>query len=162
MPPPTVSGRKISAATAAIVCARAWRLSIVAVTSRMTTSSMPSTLYRLASAAGSPASRRPSKLTPLTTLPSRTSRHAMMRLDSIRLRSFGAVAQQVVPVTQDLQPDVTGLLGMELHRRHPIALDRGAERHTVLADRRRVIRHWRRIGMGEIGLCSASDAGHQP
>ena len=44
MPPPPQRGRKISRATAARVLARAWRDSSVAVTSRMTISSMPSTL----------------------------------------------------------------------------------------------------------------------
>ena len=44
MPPPTVNGRKISRATASIVLARACRRSRVAVMSRITTSSMPSTL----------------------------------------------------------------------------------------------------------------------
>ena len=44
MPPPTVSGRNISRATASIVRAIAWRFSSVAVMSRITTSSIPSTL----------------------------------------------------------------------------------------------------------------------
>jgi hypothetical protein len=44
MPPPTVSGRKISRATALMVRAIAWRFSSVAVISSTTTSSMPSTL----------------------------------------------------------------------------------------------------------------------
>ena len=44
MPPPTHSGRKISHATARMVSASALRPSMVAVTSRMTTSSMPSRL----------------------------------------------------------------------------------------------------------------------
>ena len=44
IPPPTQSGRKISRATAWIVRASAFRFSMVAVTSRITTSSMPSRL----------------------------------------------------------------------------------------------------------------------
>ena len=44
IPPPTQSGRKISRATAWIVRAMALRFSMVAVTSRITTSSMPSRL----------------------------------------------------------------------------------------------------------------------
>ena len=83
MPPPTARGMNSSRATARIVSASARRSSIVAVMSRMTSSSMPSRLYRRASSAGSPADRRPSKFTPLTTWPLRTSRQAMMRLESI-------------------------------------------------------------------------------
>jgi hypothetical protein len=44
MPPPTASGMKSSRDTARIVSASARRDSIVAVTSRMTSSSMPSSL----------------------------------------------------------------------------------------------------------------------
>src|SRR5438093_360809 len=83
MPPPTASGMKSSRATREIVSASARRASRVAVTSRITSSSMPSALYRRASSAGSPADRSPSKLTPLTTWPFLTSRQAMMRLESI-------------------------------------------------------------------------------
>ena len=87
MPPPTASGMKSSRATREIVSASARRASRVAVTSRITSSSMPSALYRRASSAGSPAERSPSKLTPLTTWPFLTSRHAMMRLESIEILS---------------------------------------------------------------------------
>ena len=83
IPPPTASGMNSSRATSRMVSASARRASSVAVMSRMTSSSIPSLLYRRASSAGLPADRSPSKFTPLTTCPSRTSRQAMMRLDNM-------------------------------------------------------------------------------
>src|SRR6476619_3145312 len=47
--------------------------------SRKVSSSAPSSSYRRASSTGSPASTRSTKLTPLTTRPSETSRHGMTR-----------------------------------------------------------------------------------
>src|SRR6478609_5336828 len=47
--------------------------------SRKVSSSAPSSSYRRASSTGSPASTRSTKLTPLTTRPSDTSRHGMTR-----------------------------------------------------------------------------------
>src|SRR6185295_11878103 len=55
-----------------------------AVMSRKTSSSAPSSEYRRPHSMGSPASRNPTKLTPLTTRPSLTSRQGMMRLANIR------------------------------------------------------------------------------
>ena len=72
---------------------------------------MPSRLYRRASSAGSPADLRPSKLTPLTTCPLRTSRQAMIRLDSID------------EVAEDLQADVSRFFRVELHAGDVAPLD---------------------------------------
>src|SRR3954452_8731433 len=47
--------------------------------SRKVSSSAPSASYTRASSTGSPASRRPTKLTPLTTRPAVTSRQGMTR-----------------------------------------------------------------------------------
>src|SRR5262245_6174288 len=122
MPPPTASGMNSSRATARIVSASACRRSNVAVMSRMTSSSTPSPLYRLASSAGSPAARKPSKLMPLTTCPSRTSRQAMMRFDSMKLPGDA----QKIP--EHLETHVAGFLGMELHAGDVAALDDRCER----------------------------------
>src|SRR5574337_1492842 len=53
--------------------------------SRKTSSSAPCWSYRAATSAGSPASRRSTNRVPLTTRPSLTSRHGMIRLASIVL-----------------------------------------------------------------------------
>src|SRR6476660_7362707 len=55
------------------------RLPEDAVTSRNVSSSAPPLSYRCASSTGSPASRSPSKLMPLTTRPASTSRHGITR-----------------------------------------------------------------------------------
>src|SRR5437588_7556514 len=60
------------------------RFSCDAVMSRKTSSSPPSCSYRAASSTGSPASRRFTKLVPLTTRPESTSRHGMTRLSNTR------------------------------------------------------------------------------
>src|SRR4029453_2667386 len=111
--------------------------------------------------AGSPASRRPSKLTPLTTFPSRTSRHAMMRLDNIRLRSFKAAGRQAQPVAQDVKTDAPGFFGMKLHAGHVAALDCGAERHSVLANGGRIADHRSREWVREVDLRSVLNSRHQ-
>src|SRR5260370_3689875 len=61
------------------------RLSTEAVMSKKTSSSAPSALYNAASSTGSPASRKLTKLTPLTRRPSVTSRQGMIRLVSMAL-----------------------------------------------------------------------------
>ena len=124
IPPPTVSGRKISCATALIVRASAWRLSSVAVMSSTTTSSMPSTLYRRASSAGSPACRSCWNCTPLTTWPSRTSMQAMMRLVEHQ-------AHTSRKLRRICQPCVARFLRVELHAEDVVALDHRRERVRV-------------------------------
>ena len=65
------------AETISIVVARpSWEAEM----SRNVSSSAPSASYRFASSTGSPASRRPWKLTPLTTRPPSTSRQGMTRM----------------------------------------------------------------------------------
>src|SRR5688500_11485882 len=140
MPPPTVNGMKMRFATAATVAASARRPSSVAVTSRMTTSSIPSWLYRSASSAGSPALRRPSKLTPLTTCPFRTSRQAMIRLDNIQ------------KILQHAKPHIARFFRMKLHAEDLAAFDRTREGHDVRRHRDRLVDHRRRIGVCEIHL----------
>src|SRR4029077_9081238 len=62
------------------------RFSWVAVISRKQSSSAPAASYAIAASTGSPASRRSTKLTPLTTRPSLTSRQGMTRtLNIVRL-----------------------------------------------------------------------------
>src|SRR5215470_538671 len=51
--------------------------------SRKTSSSAPWASYAAASSTGSPASRRPAKLTPLTTRPPSTSRHGITRVATV-------------------------------------------------------------------------------
>src|SRR6266511_866275 len=59
------------------------RRSCEAVMSRKTSSSAPAASYRRAASTGSPASRSFRNRTPLTTRPSLTSRHGMIRLVSL-------------------------------------------------------------------------------
>src|SRR6478736_2280003 len=151
IPPPTESGMNSSRATAPTVAASARRFSMVAVTSRITSSSMPSSLYRRASAAGSPAERRPSNFTPFTTWPSRTSRQAMMRRASMSASRHGdAVGDATQEVGQDLEPRFAGLLRVELHAHHEAVLDRGRERLAVLGHSRRRAVHGPGIRVREI------------
>src|SRR5262245_8678403 len=113
--------------------------------SRTTTSSIPSTLYRLASSAGSPAWRSCWNCTPFTTWPSRTSMHAMMRLVS----TSGAEPQEV---PQDLQTGLAGLLRVKLHTEHAIALDRRGKRLAVRRLTHAVCRYRRSVGVREINV----------
>ena len=61
---------------------------------------------------------------PLVTLPSRTSRHGMIRLASIRV--------QPAEVVEQLEAGVAALLEMELRRDHVVAGDCRDELHTVV------------------------------
>ena len=79
MPPPTVNGMNTCSAVRITTSTMVSRPSDEAVMSRKTSSSAPSASYRAASSTGSPASRRPTKLTPFTTRPPVTSRHGMTR-----------------------------------------------------------------------------------
>src|SRR6201996_6033467 len=78
-PPPTVSGMNTCSAVWRTTSSMVARPEDDAVTSRKVSSSAPSASYAAASSTGSPASRRFSKLTPLTTRPSSTSRQGMTR-----------------------------------------------------------------------------------
>ena len=79
MPPPTVKGMNTFSATFSARDTTVGRSSLEAVMSRNTSSSAPWQSYSVASSTGSPASRIPTKLIPLTTLPSLMSRHGMRR-----------------------------------------------------------------------------------
>src|SRR5215469_12160694 len=78
-PPPTVSGMKQASAVRRTTSRMMPRFSWLAVMSRKVSSSAPAASYATAAATGSPASRRSTKFTPLTTRPSLTSRHGMTR-----------------------------------------------------------------------------------
>src|SRR4051812_31747610 len=80
MPPPIVNGTNTSSAVRRARSTIVSRLPDVAVMSRNTTSSAPSSSYRAASSTGSPASRRSTKFVPFTTRPASTSRQGMIRL----------------------------------------------------------------------------------
>src|SRR5439155_5529268 len=108
----------------------------------MTSSSMPSALYRRASAAGSPAVRSPSKLMPLTTRPARTSRQAMIRLESTR--------RHRKKIAEDPQPHIARLFRMKLHAGHVPTLDNRGKAFAVLGNRDRVGRHRREVAVCEI------------
>src|SRR6267378_2145361 len=93
-PPPTVSGMKQASAVRRTTSSMVPRFSWVAVMSRKHNSSAPAASYAIAASTGSPASRRSTKLTPLTTRPSLTSRQGItrtlnitppLRLQSIRI-----------------------------------------------------------------------------
>ena len=75
------------------------RLSLEAVMSRNTSSSAPSRSYRAASSTGSPASRRSTKLVPLTTRPSVTSRQGITRATFMQL----PLARHRRPAAQPLE-----------------------------------------------------------
>src|SRR5207237_10009404 len=78
-PPPTVSGMKQASAVRRTTSSMVPRFSWVAVMSRKHNSSAPAASYAIAASTGSPASRRSTKLTPLTTRPSLTSRQGITR-----------------------------------------------------------------------------------
>ena len=79
MPPPTVNGMSVSAATFCTMSVKVLRPSWLAVMSRKTSSSAPWLLYSLPSSTGSPACRSCRKFVPLTVCPSFTSRQGMIR-----------------------------------------------------------------------------------
>src|SRR5689334_24216021 len=87
-PPPTVNGMKTFAAVRSTTSIIVFRFSWDAVMSRKQSSSAPSRSYTVATSTGSPASRRLTKLTPLTTRPSFTSRQGMMRLVNMLSSAF--------------------------------------------------------------------------
>src|SRR5260370_21045072 len=92
-PPPTVTGMRTCSAVRRTTSSMVLRRSYEAVMSRKTSSSAPSALYCAASSTGSPASRRFTKLMPLTTRPSFTSRQGIMRRVSIHLLLAQSPAQ---------------------------------------------------------------------
>ena len=85
IPPPTVSGMKTTSAVRRTTSRMISRPSWLAVMSRKTSSSAPSSSYRAATSTGSPASRRLRKFVPLTTRPRFTSRQGITRLANINL-----------------------------------------------------------------------------
>src|SRR5882672_3037088 len=95
-PPPTVSGMKQASAVRRTTSSMVPRFSWVAVMSRKHNSSAPAASYAIAASTGSPASRRSTKLTPLTTRPSLTSRQGITRTLNIivLLRRSAGVADQ--------------------------------------------------------------------
>src|SRR6476659_8626814 len=78
--------------------------------SRKVSSSAPSASYTRAISTGSPASRRPVKLTPLTTRPASTSRHGMTRTARLMRTSLPGGAEQ------DLSPSRLSLRNDPLQR----------------------------------------------
>src|SRR5580658_5495456 len=104
MPPPTASGMKTLRAVRATTSTIVSRASLDAVISRKTNSSAPSRLYRSANSTGSPASRRLTKWTPLTTRPLVTSRHGMMRLANTRRNSSQSADTRDSDQHRDRQP----------------------------------------------------------
>src|SRR3954453_17583851 len=113
MPPPMTNGMNtlsaVRRASSTIVSRRSWD----AVMSRNTTSSAPSPSYRAASSTGSPASRRPTKLVPLTTRPASTSRHGITRL-----RCTASAYERGLGLT-----DREALLVQRLAHDHPAEVD---------------------------------------
>ena len=100
MPPPTVKGMLILAATFFTSSVNVLRPSCEAVISRYTNSSAPSRLYCAPSSTGSPASRKFTKLIPLTVFPSFMSKQGTILLASIynhyfyqvkRIKSFSCI-----------------------------------------------------------------------
>ena len=85
MPPPTVNGILMFSATRITIFAKVLRFSYDAVISRNTSSSAPSSQYLFPRATGSPASLRFVKFTPLTVVPSLTSRQGIIRFASMYL-----------------------------------------------------------------------------
>src|SRR5215475_4138123 len=83
-PPPTVSGMKQASAVRRTTSRMMPRFSWLAVISRKQSSSAPAASYAIAASTGSPASRRSTKLTPLTTRPSLTSRQGITRTLNIQ------------------------------------------------------------------------------
>ena len=77
-----------------------------------------------------------------------------MRLDSMRsaLAHASGLGATSSPVAEDLQAGVARLLGVELHADDVAALDRGAERHAVVADRHGVVDHRRGVRVREVDL----------
>ena len=88
MPPPTVKGMLILAATFLTSSVNVLRPSCEAVISKYTNSSAPSRLYCAPSSTGSPASRKFTKLIPLTVFPSFMSKQGTILLASIYNHSF--------------------------------------------------------------------------
>src|SRR5258708_4394002 len=138
MPPPTVKGTNISRAARRTVSVKVLRSSWVAVMSSSTISSAPASACARASSAGSPASRSSRNFTPLTTRPASTSRQAMIRLVS---RSEGT------EVLQDFQPCLRGFLGMKLHAKNILALNRRGEASAVLSRGDGIGNHRRAVGV---------------
>jgi len=89
-PPPTVMGSEKTARTARMVSNALARPSWVAEMSRIVSSSTPPCSYILASAAGSPQSRRFWNLVPFTTFPSWQSKQAITRLAKPECFTIGA------------------------------------------------------------------------
>ena len=83
IPPPTVKGIFISAATRLTISVKVLRPSKLAVMSRKQSSSAPFSLYALPKATGSPAVRRLTKLVPFTVIPSFTSKQGMILFANI-------------------------------------------------------------------------------
>ena len=83
IPPPTVRGTNTSPAVRSTTSIIVFLFSWEAVMSRNVISSAPSSPYLPAASTGSPASLRLTKRTPFTTLPSFTSRHGIILLQTI-------------------------------------------------------------------------------
>ncbi len=94
IPPPTASGMKTVSATRLTNSSVVLRPSCVAEISRKTNSSAPCSSYRRACSTGSPASRKLTKFTPLTTRPSLMSRQGIILFANIFLQWLQVVRLQ--------------------------------------------------------------------
>src|ERR1022692_3811239 len=97
---------------------------------------------------GSPASRRFTKLTPLTTRPPVTSRQGMMRLANIiesRTTLRCALLLALHEVSDDTQSQIARFLGMKLHARNVVLFEYGRIGKRIFASRRRRWNHGRVI-----------------
>src|SRR3990170_74299 len=124
-PPPTVSGMNTCSAVRRTTSIRMSRFSWDAVMSRKVSSSASSSSYRRATSTGSPASRKETNRTPLTTRPSFTSRHGMILLASMfagslpfYLQGVGERDGAVVDRTPDHHPAQP--VGLHLPKRRKI------------------------------------------
>src|SRR5579863_4206265 len=111
IPPPTVSGMKIDSAVRLTTSMRISRSSEEAVMSKKQSSSAPWRSYSCATSTGSPASRRPEKPTPLTTLPPLTSRQGIIRFASIDpgFRTPTSIGRQGKSLGKREHPCIEGL-----------------------------------------------------
>src|SRR5687767_7340899 len=82
---------------------------------------------------------------PLTTCPLRTSRQAMIRLESIE------------KILQHQETDIPRFLGMKLHAEYASALDGARKRHAMRSDRDCVARDGSGVRVGEVHLRSGRD-----
>src|ERR1700722_3465270 len=159
-PPPTVSGMKQASAVRRTTSSMMPRFSWVAVMSRKQSSSAPAASYAIAASTGSPASRRSTKLTPLTTRPSFTSRQGITRFLSIGALRAADQRQRFVGIEPPIvertprngagEPRTIGL------QQPPPVLDRGEPARGDDGNRQRL---GERDGLGDVEALQHAVAG---